>query len=231
MVVGIIMMITFCFAVGDNLEAILGSYTGIPVIQLVYNVTNSIPGTMVMSMVLLILNFFATITTIASSSRQTWAFARDKGFPFSGWLSQVRPGQDIPLNSLTLCLVITLALGAINFGSEAALDAIMSASNSALLISYIICIGCVRLKRFRKEPLLPRTWDLGRWGAPINDTALAYLFVAFVFSFFPTDVNPDAPDMNWSIVIFVGVGIIAAAYYWLGGKDKYISPKTIVKDI
>jgi len=90
---GCIMMITFCFAVGDNLQDILDSPSGIPVIQLLYNVTGSKAGTVVMSVVLLILNYFSTITTIASSSRQTWAFARDKGFPFSDWLAHVSPGR------------------------------------------------------------------------------------------------------------------------------------------
>ena len=90
---GCIMMITFCFAVGDSLQDILDSPSGIPVIQLLYNVTGSKAGTVVMSVVLLILNYFSTITTIASSSRQTWAFARDKGFPFSDWLAYVSLGR------------------------------------------------------------------------------------------------------------------------------------------
>lgn len=104
-------------------------------------------------------------------------------------------------------------------------------SNAALIFSYIICIGCVRLKRWRGQPLLPRPFSLGRWGGLINDAALAYLFVGFVFSFFPTDVAPDAPDMNWAIVVFFGVGTLAGIYYVAGGSRKYISPGSIVKNI
>lgn len=89
-ILGIVMMITFCFAVGDNLDNILNSDTGIPIIQLLYNVTGSNAGTIVMGCVLIILSYFSAITTIASSSRQTWAFARDMGFPASRWLSYVR---------------------------------------------------------------------------------------------------------------------------------------------
>ena len=127
--------------------------------------------------------------------------------------------------------MVSFVLGCINFGSEAALDAIMSVSNSALLFSYIVCIGCVRLKRFRGEPLLPRSFSLGKFGGPINDAALAFLFVGFVFSFFPTDVAPDAPDMNWAIVIFFGVGALAGLYYFTGGREKYVSPRSIVKQL
>lgn len=145
--------------------------------------------------------------------------------------AQIQPGRDIPQNALLLCFGVSIALGTINFGSEAALDAIMSVSNSALLFSYIICIGCVRLKRFRGEPLLPRSFDLGKFGAPINDLAMAFLLVGFVFSFFPTDVNPTAPNMNWSVVIFAGTGAIAGLYYYFGGSKKYVSPRTIIKEL
>ncbi|THW48713.1 amino acid transporter [Aureobasidium pullulans] len=228
---GCVMIISFCFAAGDNLDGILNTGTGIPVVQLLYNVTNSKAGTSVLIVVLLILQYFSAITTIASSSRQTWAFARDRGFPFSEWLSRVDPRWDVPVNSLLLCLAVSLILGAINFGSETALDAIMSVSNSALLFSYIMCIGCVRLKRWRGQPLLPRRFDLGRWGAPLNDAALAFLVVAFIFSFFPEDVNPDAPDMNWAIVIWGAMWVLAGAYYYFGGSKKYVSPGSLVKNM
>lgn len=87
-IMGITMLITFCFCVGD-LDGVLNSPTGIPIIQLTYNVTGSIPGTVVLTTLLIVLSFFGTITCIASASRQAWAFARDQGFPFSTWLTYV----------------------------------------------------------------------------------------------------------------------------------------------
>jgi len=128
-----------------------------------------------------------------------------------------------------LCAIVTGILGSINFGSEATLDAIMSVSNSALLFSYIVCIGCVRLKRWRGEPLLPRAFSLGKWGGPINDAALAFLIVGFVFSFFPTDNYFVAAEFNWAVVIFFGVALLAGLYYFMGGRERYISPRSLVK--
>ena len=47
-----------------------------------------------MTVILIVLDTVALITCIASTSRQVWAFARDKGFPFSGFLEHVsRPGR------------------------------------------------------------------------------------------------------------------------------------------
>lgn len=109
----------------------------------------------------------------------------------------------------------------------------LSVSNAALVFSYIISIGCVRLKRLRGEPLLPRRWSLGKWGGLINDLTLAWLFVAFVFSFFPVAPlagDPDWPSTcNWAIVIFSATLALATAYYWAGGRKKYVAPVSLVK--
>ncbi len=93
---------------------------------------------------------------------------------------------------------------AINFGSGTAFHAVVGVSNAALGFSYIVSIGCIRLKRLQGKPLLPARWSLGRYGGIINDISLAFLAVIFVFSFFPTDVMHDgshwAESFNWAIV-------------------------------
>ena len=83
---GMIMLITLCFCLGpDWQDTVLGlntdTQTGIHVIQVLYNSTNSITGTTVMTTLLILLSLVGTITTVAASSRQVWAFARDKGLP------------------------------------------------------------------------------------------------------------------------------------------------------
>ncbi|RMZ03211.1 hypothetical protein D0860_06899 [Hortaea werneckii] len=231
-VMGIAMIITFCFCITD-LEATLGADTNFPIINIIHSATGSNAGTCVLGSVLVILLFFSTVTTIASASRQTWAFSRDQGFPFSDWIRYVPPNWEIPLNALLVCLGVSLILGAINFGSEVAFNAITSISNAALIFSYIISIGCVRLKRLRGEPVLPRRWSLGKWGGPINDLALAFLFVGFVFAFFPQEPSVGDPEwavhFNWAIIIFAGICLLAFTYYLLGGRKRYVAPVSLVK--
>ena len=55
--------------------------TGIPIIQVPYDSTNSIGGTTFMTTLLILPSLVGMITTVAASSRQVWAFARDKGLP------------------------------------------------------------------------------------------------------------------------------------------------------
>lgn len=91
-------------------------------------------------------------------------------------------------------------------------------------------ISCVRLKRFRNEPLLPRRWSLGRFGAPINDAAMAFLTVGFVMSFFPISPKPAPADMNWGIAIFGFVIMAAAANYAVSARKHYVAPVALVKE-
>ena len=74
-VMGIAMLISFCFCITD-LDATLQSE--VPIIQVLYSATRSYAATCVLGSVLVILVFFSTVTTIASASRQTWAFSRDQ---------------------------------------------------------------------------------------------------------------------------------------------------------
>lgn len=85
---GFVMVITFCFTLGDVLD-ILQTPTGYPFIQVFYNATQSNAGTSVMTAILIVNITSACISTVATASRQTWSFARDKGLPFSSFISYV----------------------------------------------------------------------------------------------------------------------------------------------
>jgi choline transport protein len=138
------------------------------------------------------------------------------------------------ISQLVVVLAVALLLSAINFGSSTALQAILSVSNAALIFSYIVSIGSVRLKRLRGQPLLPSRFSLGKWGGLVNDISLAFLFVGFVFSFFPMAPSVGdaawAVDFNWAIIIFSGTCVLAGVYYVLGGGERYVAPVSLVKE-
>jgi choline transport protein len=136
-------------------------------------------------------------------------------------------------SQLAVCLVVSLLLSAINFGSATTLQAILSVSNAALIFSYIVSIGSVRLKRLRGLPLLPSRFSLGKWGDIVNDISLAFLLVGFIFSFFPLAPSVGdaawAADFNCAIVILSGTCVLAGVYYVLGGGERYVAPVSLVK--
>ncbi|PLB48531.1 amino acid transporter [Aspergillus steynii IBT 23096] len=225
---GFLMLVTVCFTLGD-IDEILASPTGFPFIQVFYNATESLPGTNTMTAILVLTLTASSITEVATASRQLWSFARDRGLPFSGFFSYVTPGWNIPFNAVMVSFVVTALLSLINIGSTVALQAIVTLTISSLMSSYVITIGCLLLKRLRGHPLPPHRWTLGRFGMAVNIGALAFLLPVFVFAFFPLTATVDKETMNWCVVMYCGVIIIAVVYYLFRGRHHYIPPVALVK--
>ena len=52
-------------------------YSGYPIVDVIYSTTGSYAATCVLISFLIVLLFFSAVSTVASSSRQIWSFARD----------------------------------------------------------------------------------------------------------------------------------------------------------
>ena len=220
---GFLMLITFCFCLGD-VEGVIMTATGQPHIQVMYNATQSKTGTTVLASITVVMAIFGCVNNVATCSRQLFAFARDHGVPFGDFLSRVQPGWDIPLNSVIVSFGVAIFLSMINIGSTVAFNSIASLGTCALLSSYIISISCIFLKRWRKEPLLPSKFTLGNGGIWINGIAIVYLSIAFLFSFFPAFPRPTPDLMNSNILIYGVVVIFSLIYFVLQGRKVYVGP-------
>ncbi|CZT00284.1 hypothetical protein WAI453_012659 [Rhynchosporium graminicola] len=225
---GFVMIITFCFTLG-SVSDILHTTTGFPFIQVFYNVTQSKVGTSIMTAVIIVNITSACISTVATVSRQTWSFARDRGLPFSSFIAHVKPGWNIPLNAVLLTFAITTLLSLINIGSTVAFNAIGSLAVSAILGTYIISFICLILRRLQRELLPPRRWSLGQAGIFINVGAVVFLLVVWVFVFFPIDKNVTSETMNWNVVMFCGTMLFAVFYYFVLGRKQYTAPVHLIK--
>lgn len=82
---GTIMLITMLFCIGDLDTAI---ESDAPFLVLFTN-TGSTAVALLLSVILFVLVFAGNITALATTSRELWAFSRDRGFPFSKWISKV----------------------------------------------------------------------------------------------------------------------------------------------
>ena len=84
----IAMMIAILFVAGD-LNSALSSNPGYTFIEIFVNATGSVAGAAFMVCVVAAMQFFCNVALLASCSRMTWAFARDKGVPGHKYLSRV----------------------------------------------------------------------------------------------------------------------------------------------
>ncbi|MCJ1299474.1 hypothetical protein MMC08_002266 [Hypocenomyce scalaris] len=193
---GFAIVLAFCFCIGD-LNNALTSPTGYDFIEVFNNATNSNAATSVMTSVLITLVICASFGFLASSSRQTWAFARDRGLPYSDYLAYVNKRMAIPLRSIVFCASVTALIGLINVGSTVAFNAIVSLTIAGLFTSYMIPIILLIIKRFKGDYIRWGPWRLGLAGLYINIISVCFLTISIVFSFVPPELPVTAVTMNW----------------------------------
>lgn len=117
---GFVMLVTYCFCLTD-VDAALNSRSGFPYIYVFQTGTGSISGAVGLTSIILILGIAGATSFFASTSRQTFAFARDKGLPAYKWIGRVHPRWMIPLNAVLVTYTFTILLSLINLGSTIAL--------------------------------------------------------------------------------------------------------------
>lgn len=80
-----VMVITMLYAIGP-VDTILEA--DLPYLNL-FSATGSVGVALFLAIVLFVLIYAGNVTALATTSREVWAFARDRGFPFSAWISRV----------------------------------------------------------------------------------------------------------------------------------------------
>ena len=81
-------MICLMFTLGD-VDKALNTPTGYPIIEVVFEATKSHAATTMMMCFIIFTGILALFSTLASVSRLVWAFARDRGLPFSDFFAYV----------------------------------------------------------------------------------------------------------------------------------------------
>ncbi|KAI4137931.1 MAG: hypothetical protein LQ341_004905 [Variospora aurantia] len=143
---GFAMLVAVLFCLGD-IEQIVETNTGYPFMEIFLNATQSVGGAAAMASIVVTLGICATIALLASSSRMTWSFARDRGLPFSRYLGKVEPRSQIPLVAILLTVIISILLSLINIGSVTAFNQIISLTISGLYGSYLIAAALLLVRR------------------------------------------------------------------------------------
>jgi amino acid transporter len=223
----LVLLITYLFSI-PSLEDALADPSGFPFIYVFKN-SVSTAGINGLTALILIPVIFSNILFNASTARQTYAFARDRGLPFARWISKVDPRRKIPVNAIALSCIISMLLSLINIGSVTAFNAIISLNVAALMFTYAMSMSCVIYRKvYHPESLPPKRWSLGRAGLPINILGLLYVIFALFWSFWPGDASTTLDDFNWSVVIFVGVFVISLVMYFFKGRKEYVGPVVTV---
>lgn len=224
---GFVFLISFLFAITD-LETALNDETGYPFLT-VFASAVSTGGVNGLTAIVTLLIFAGTLSFNLSTSRQTWAFARDNGLPFSSWIAYVHPGLKVPANAVAVTAAITIILSLINIGSDVAFNAIISLNLVALMLTYSVSIGCVLYRRVYHPELLPQArWSLGRAGVPVNAAGFLYSTYAFFWCFWPNETPVTLDNFNCSVVMFVAILVLCLVDWFVRARKHFSGPVVLV---
>ncbi|CAG8404822.1 unnamed protein product [Penicillium salamii] len=229
-ILALVIIVGFLLALPTVPDALADS-TGFPFLY-VFKQILPISGVNGLTAIILIPVIFSNILFNASTARQTYAFARDRGLPMEYRISRVDERREIPIHAIALSCLISGLLSLINIGSQVAFNAIISLNVAALMFTYAVSISCVICRKIScPEALPPRRWSLGRFGLGINILGLLYVLFALFWSFWPPSPSPKAREFNWSVVIFFGVFIISILMYIVHGRRHYVAPAMMITRI
>ncbi|OAA41820.1 GABA permease [Metarhizium rileyi] len=209
-----IVAILFCF---NDPDAILGTTTGMPIVDMIFRATKNRAATTILSLMLAVCFVNGSNASITSASRLLFAMARDGGIVFHASFSRIEPRLNVPVRTILLCYVFNVCFGLLYLGPTVAFSAYVASCTILLDISYAapIVVLLVRGRRILAAHRTNRTpFQMGTLlGHIVNVVAVVYLGVTSVFFCFPTSLPVSSSTMNYVSVV-LGITFVLIALYW-----------------
>lgn len=99
------------------------------------------------------------IVQLLTSSRQSFAFARDGGLPLSRYIYRINPYTKTPVVGAWMAAILGVFLGLLAFAGPAAISAIFSLGIAGLNLAYVIPLAA---RIFARDVFRPGPFSLGK---------------------------------------------------------------------
>ncbi|KAI1389019.1 amino acid transporter [Hypoxylon trugodes] len=221
-IAGLFFIIPICATLPD-LTDILDAPVGQALPYIFGRVMGTPGGGLALTVLVLVITLFCSISITVAASRCTWAFARDNAIPLAHIWSKIDKRHGTPILALALTTLIEMLLGLINLGSSSAFLAFVSVGVISLAVSYGIPI-VISLFHTRKEVNSAR-WTMGKYlGLIVNLLAVAWIAFEVVLFSMPTALPVTEASMNYAIVVFLGFMMLSAIWYGVYARKVYRGP-------
>ena len=224
-ITGFIFLISISFCIGD-ISTTATSPTGVPLIQIFYDSTNSVIGTCFLSSLIVVIVLVCANALLAEGSRSLFAFARDHGLPFSTLFAKVQEKRQVPVYAILLTCGVQMALNSIYFGTLTGFNTVISIATEGFYLSYAMpllariiswCIGDAKI--------LPGPYNLGRYGIWMNVLGLLFLIFTSVTFNFPTLSPVDSGNMNYTSAAIGIIALISIVTWITTGQKAFTGPQ------
>ncbi|KAF5022040.1 hypothetical protein F66182_5923 [Fusarium sp. NRRL 66182] len=220
---GFIFLSCLLFVLND-VQVVIDSPAGV-LLQMYFDATDSRAGSVCLIVFSIVCMLFTATAIMTTSSRMTYAFARDRGLPLSSVWAKVHPTLDVPLNALLWTTAWVIIFGLILLGSSSAFNAITAASVVALGVTYAIppfihlCRGGNMLPKDRPFKLSTPV----RWVCSV--VGICWAILTTVLFVFPPELPVTPSNMNYCIAAFGIILLIAVITWVFDGRKHYKGPR------
>jgi urea carboxylase system permease len=177
--------------------------------------------------------FSATLAIQASASRVMFSMARDNRLPFGRFLSKVNKRTGTPVITGTTVSALAILVLLVNLGQAGVFAAITSVSVVIVYLAYLMVTVPALLHRLRGTSLSygPPVLDLGKWGIPVNLTAVVMGAALCVNIAWPRQevYDPDGTSvvLQYFAAIFVVLTLVAGFFAYRVVKDRDGAPDPV----
>ncbi|KAG6839837.1 hypothetical protein C0991_011201 [Blastosporella zonata] len=222
---GWILLIVISFVI-PSMSDLLASDLPLPMAQVFLDVLGK-RGMLIIWSFVIVVEYVSGAAQVVDASRVVFAFARDNALPGSRWWKAVNPHTQTPVNAVWLVMVAAAICGLLGF-SASALTSLAGASVIGMYTSYATPI-ILRITSGR-DKFVPGPFNLGTWSTPIGAIAVAWVAFVIVLLLFPPAQSPAVPEMNYAIVIIMGVFIFAGLSWVISARKWFIGPIRNIDD-
>jgi choline transport protein len=217
-------IVVVCLYAITDLDQVLDTRTGFPIIQILYNATGSYAGTTILDLMMVAIQITCSLCLCAASSRLAWSFSRENGFPGANFMKKVHPKFMVPFNAIVVTITFAVCLSTIVIGSTVAIDAVVSLCTVAAFASYTLPIASFLWYRLTHTGIRYGPWRMGRYGPYVNAFALCWCVFFVIILPFPSILPVTAQNMNWSGPIFLAITILLSCDWVLRARHVYRGP-------
>ncbi|CAH2352002.1 GABA-specific permease [[Candida] railenensis] len=236
--IGIIGSITVCWVIGwiicivacacmqnGDVDAVVSPTTGQSMAQIIYDCLGKEWAVAFMSLIAFA-QYVMGASILTAASRQIWAFARDDGLPFHSYVKVINPTLKVPLRATIFGGLFGLIIGLLILIDETAASALFSLAVASNYLSWGMPVFLVLLPHGSKK-FKPGYFTLGKVGNTIvHCITVVWIVYVIIMSMFPSSKTVDKETMNYTVVINVGVWILALVYYFVYGYKVFSGPKS-----
>ncbi|KAF9885319.1 hypothetical protein FE257_013036 [Aspergillus nanangensis] len=207
----------FCI---DDMTAVQSSF--LPTLELFSQITRSKAAATGLQAFLTLLYYTCIPSQWITSSRITWAFARDHGLPFSDYFQYIDTQRGIPWRTTLLSASFCAIYGLLYIASTAAYNSIINTACLMLNMAYVIPQGI--LLTVGRDKLPRRRFDLGKWGYAVNLYSVVFLIMVGVMFCMPQTNPTTVGSMNYNAPVVAGLFTLVCLS-WVHRRKKFKGPE------